>query len=132
MAILDIFGSDVSTFPDLDPTFTPTIGPRVVAEAILRRLSTPAGTLEEDPEYGEDILGMLNGEVDSSGIERKRRRVVDEILKDERIEEASVELIAGPTGDLRLRVAFLTAGGPFSMVVGLAGLTLAILTGPEP
>ncbi len=54
------FVVDVSTFPDLDSSFTLITGRRVIAEAILRRLLTPRGGLAYDPDFGLDVRGWLN------------------------------------------------------------------------
>jgi hypothetical protein len=54
------FGSDISTVPTLDPSFATLTGPHVLSQALLRRFTTPLGSLVDDPTYGLDIREYLN------------------------------------------------------------------------
>lgn len=122
-------GTDVSTFPDLDPTFAPLIGPRVVAEALARRLTTPRGSLLGQPDYGIDVRDALNEGVSRASLFALKASIEAEAEADPRVAEVDVSLTFDPAaGSLRIVVAGTTAAGPFELVMAVTALTVEILT----
>lgn len=123
------FGQDVAVFPDLDLTFAPLTGPRVVAEALARRLSTPRGTLPFSDNYGLDLRSWLNETIAPGRLGQLRRDLEAECLKDERVDSvASVAVLDAMQGALSIRLAITTAAGPFSLVLGVTAVTVAVLS----
>lgn len=125
LAVTDEYGSDVSTFPDLDPTFKPLTGQRAVAEAVARRWITPLGSLAYDETYGEDIRALLNAQIDSPRIQAIRAALVAQATADERVLGATVDLsVSGAPSGLvvTLRGQIATADGPFSLVLTVDAL----------
>ncbi len=123
------FGSDVSTFPDLDPSFSTLTGPRVVAEAIARRLSTPRGSLPFYPDYGIDIRSWVNETITRGKLAQFRRDLEAECVKDERVLTADASLAFNvKTNDMQIAITITTADGPFSLVLGVTAVTVALLT----
>lgn len=124
------FGSDVSTFPDLDASFALRTGPHVVGEAIARRLITPRGGLFYDPQYGFDTRLLLNDAIPASRLAVIASQIEAEARKDERVSacSATVSLVAGT---LAIKVALTLATGPFSFVltVGAAANQQALVFG---
>lgn len=99
------FGDDVSTFPDLDVTGNTITGVRVIAEACLRRLMTPEGSLSYDPDYGYDLSELLNEDLEDRELRRHAARAELELEKDERILNARVELtLDASTHTLKIRI----------------------------
>lgn len=122
------FGQDVSTFPDLDPAFSPLVGSRVVAEAVARRLSTPRGIIPSCPDYGLDVRSWLNESVTTAKLDRWKREIALELQKDERIASVSATL-AYDSARLELKIALEVeaADGPFRLVLLVTAVTVALL-----
>lgn len=122
------FGTDVSTFPDLDPSFTPISGTRVVAEAIARRLMTPRGSLAGYPNYGYDLRAAVNEYMGLRDQLRIQSAVAGECEADERVNRANVVVtFSAPTSQLTVTVRLETAAGPFVLVLAVTALSLTIL-----
>lgn len=125
LTVTDPLGTDVSTFPDLDPQFRPIAGQRAVAEAVARRWLTPLGGLVYDETYGEDVRALLNAGADSPRLQAIRAALVAQATADERVVSATVDLsLAGPTGSLTLTVRgrLESATGPFALVLTITQL----------
>lgn len=126
------FGTDVSTFPDLDPQFRLITGQRVVAEAVARRWLSPRGSVSYDETYGEDVRAYLNARVDGPRLRALEAALQAQAVADERVRDATVTLsTSGSAAALRLQITgrLVTAAGPFALVltVDQLGATLEIL-----
>lgn len=125
------YGTDVSTYPDLDPLFQIISGKQVLAEALLRRYQTPRGGLWYDPDYGLDIRLWLNEsfDTDSASLDRLAASIEAEAMKDERVGAASVAV------ELNLATSYLTITArvqprdavAFELVLGVSRLTVELL-----
>lgn len=122
------FGSDVSTFPDLDPTFSLMTTQRVIAEAVARRLLTPQGGLFYDPSAGVDVRGLLNAGFTQSGVYALRARIAAEAEADERVASAEVRLDFNQAAQtLAIRVRLVPHdGGPFFLVLSVSALAVDV------
>ncbi|WP_394845194.1 hypothetical protein LZC95_50230 [Pendulispora brunnea] len=125
MALPD-FGTDVSTVGDLDPTFTPVSGQRVVLERILRRLSTARGTLAYAPDEGIDI-----GDWTNDATTRMQRLVLanyirSEVERDEAVTSTDVSVSLEANGLVAL-ISVETDDGPFSLTIPIADVSAARL-----
>lgn len=123
------FGSDVSTLPALDDTFTLQRGLKVLSQNIARRLTTPRGALPFAPNFGTDVRQWLGAELGNEALGRLKAQIEAECEKDERVEEASVSVkYNAPTKALTIQIALATAQGPFRLVLGITALSLQLLT----
>lgn len=114
------FGSDISTFPDLDPLLEPQSGRRVLLESIARRMSTPRGGLWWAPSYGSDLGAVLDEAVDPARLRSAANALQQQLTGDERIQSASVEATyVAATRSLRIVVSIVDADGPFTRVFSL-------------
>lgn len=112
------FGSDISTFPDLDASFALRTGPHVVGEAIARRLITPRGGLFYDPQYGFDTRMLLNDAIPASRLATIASQVEAEALKDERVLACTASAtFNAQAGTLAIKCLLTLASGPFSFVL---------------
>jgi hypothetical protein len=133
--VLDL-GSDLSCVSDLNPHMGVVSGRRLLAEAIARRLQTPKGALLDDPNYGYDLVGQLNADISQGDLGRIAAAITSECQKDQRVFSAAVTVVAatipgaGNTSLLGLKVtiSLITGVGPFSLVIGVAGVTLTLLS----
>jgi hypothetical protein len=87
------FGADVSTFlnGDLDPSFASITGQYAVAEACVRRLGTPRGSLVDDADFGYDLRLVLNRGLQPGEVYTIAENVRAECLKDERVLDSNAE-----------------------------------------
>jgi len=69
------FGTDISVFPGLDETFTPVSGPRVLGEALAKRLATERGSLPFHPNYGWNVIVLLNDALSSADVYRAQASI---------------------------------------------------------
>lgn len=121
------FGTDISTFPDLDPHLRLISGQRVVAEAVARRWLTPRGSVPYDETYGEDVRAYLNARVDGPRLRALEAALQAQAVADERVASAQVSLTwSGTPGRLQLRVAarLVTALGPFALTLTIDSLVI--------
>jgi hypothetical protein len=128
------FGTDFSTFiggvPDLDPSFTLIGGPQVVAETVGRRLLTPRGSLPGAPGLGIDLRSYLNEGLTPAKLSQLKAAVVAEATEDERVLSATCSTVFDAAASaLRVSITGLTAAGPFTLVLGVSSLTVALLEG---
>jgi phage baseplate assembly protein W len=122
------YGSDISTLPDLDETFSPISGRRAVAEAIARRLSTPRGALPFHPTYGLDLRQWLNARASDATAFALTANIEAECEADERVLRASAAVVFEPaTTSMRIAINLELADGPFKLVLGVSQLDVQIL-----
>jgi hypothetical protein len=122
------FGIDISTFPDLDTSFTTITGFRVLAEAIARRFITPAGTLHRDPDYGFDVRALLNEKFTPADLYIWKRMMEAQAEEDERVRSADITLTLGADNrSIRIHCAIETMQGPFSMVLNVGQVRVELL-----
>ncbi len=128
------WGGDVSTFPDLDATFSLLTSQRVVAEAVARRLLTPHGTLFYDPDSGLDVRELLSEGFTPAKIYRLKSLISSEAEADERVLSADVSLVFNPLAQtLKVTVRLELADGPdFALVLDINKLSadLTVLSLP--
>lgn len=124
------FGTDISTFPALDTTFSTISGYRVLSEALTRRLLTRKGLLVFHPDYGIDLRAYLNEAVTDDMLFRLKTEALAEIQQDERVDSATASVTFDPTTSrLTLTFQVQTAAGPFSFVLGVSQLSVDLYTG---
>lgn len=128
------FGTDVSCIDGLK-TGRIVSGRRLVAEAIYRRLTTPRGMLRggiDEDDYGLDVLSLI-GEVGSpSLLATWPGRIKNEVLKDERISNASVSVVdktvrGSPGRSYEIAIVAETDLGPFDLTLGMSETSVEVL-----
>lgn len=122
------FGTDFASYPDI--TVLPITGPRVVAEAMYRRLSQRRGSNPFHPDDGLDLREWLNESFSEQGLADLKTAIEREAEKDERIAAVSVGLdFNTQTSELTVTVGITTADGPFKFVLLVSQLDVKILQG---
>lgn len=122
------FGSDISTFPDLDELLEPQSGRRVLLESIARRMTTPRGALWWAPSYGSDLGAVLDEAIDPARLRAAATALQQQLTQDERILRATVEATyTAATRSLRIVVSITDAEGPFERVFTLDSTGVAKL-----
>jgi hypothetical protein len=126
------FGRDLSC-TDSIKTGRFVTGPRLVGEAVYRRLITPRGVLrggDAEADYGFDLIGKLGSTTSASESAALEGQVQSEILKDERVESADVSVASvrsGPSISWTISVEALTSLGPFQLVLSVNDVTAELL-----
>lgn len=126
----ETYGIDVSTYVDgdLDPYFRPLSGPRAVAEAVVRRWTTPSGGLFFDPSFGVDVRELASRAMTPQTIFALSAQLAAQAEEDDRVHSALVDVAFDPqTRKLRVRAELRTAHGPFELVVSVDRLSVEIL-----
>ena len=127
------FGRDISCTTSLR-TGRYATGVRLVAEAIFRRLITPRGMLrggEEEANYGIDLQDLVGSSVDpATDADRLAGQIKAEAMKDERVDDCTVTLLAtssGPAISYQITIDAVTGEGPFTLVLAASAVTVEIL-----
>lgn len=109
-------------------------GPRLVAEAIYRRLTTPRGRLrggKDEQSYGMDLTDLIGQATSRARVAAMGGQIALEVEKDARILSADVSVVAtdiGPGVELTVTVrATLREGGSFVLVLAVSEATVALL-----
>ncbi|MGZ3454443.1 MAG: hypothetical protein ACXVEF_32855 [Polyangiales bacterium] len=126
----DRFGVDVSTFleGDLDPYFRLISGARVVAEAIVRRWTTPTGGLFFDESFGVDIRELASKAMTPQTLFALASTLAAQAEEDERVQSALVNVsFSAATKRLLVRAEIRCATGPFTLVVSADRLSVELL-----
>jgi hypothetical protein len=124
-----IDGTDMSLLMDLDPMGTVVTGRLMLAQALIRRWTTPRGRLLDDPNYGYSVTDELNDDIGPYDISRIASNMDAEAVKDERVVSSSttVQFIAS-TGVLNTSSIINDGSGPFPLVLAISAVTVEILS----
>jgi|SRR5579872_1629037 len=126
------FGKDISCTTAIR-TGRYSSGPRLVAEAAFRRLTTPRGTLrggDDEANYGLDLADAIGSATTKATAAALPGQIEAELMKDERIVSVSAEVVAtsqGPSVSWKVSVIAETDAGPFTLVLGVSGVTVSLL-----
>lgn len=118
-------GSDIAGVTSIDAALTTVGGRRALADAILRRLTTPRGGLVGAPEYGFDVRSVLGSTLPMSFIEQ---RVLEQVLAEQEVADALCTATFH-RGTLRIEIPVVDAEGPFDLTLTADELTTAALLG---
>ncbi|UAW08062.1 hypothetical protein [Myxococcus phage Mx4 ts27htf-1hrm-1] len=129
MSTFPDFGTDISTFPTLDPLFALQSGPRVLGEALARIYVTPKGSDAWHPEYGRDLRRYLNEGLVQERLAELQAEAEEGAELDERVLSAAAEVsFNAAAGVLTLALRVTTAAGPFFLVFALSAESASLLT----
>jgi hypothetical protein len=127
--LVTTYGSGIGDVGDLDPSFAIVDERRNFALEQVRRLSTPRDSLPWAPGEGLDLRLLLNQNLDGAALNAVRGEIVHELLKDDRIRAANVDLAFDePSSALRISIACDGAAGPFRFVIAASALDVSLLS----
>ncbi len=129
MTTANPYGWDLACVDDLDLSMSEVGGNVLLANACARRLITPRGTYVGDENYGYDLNGMLDDDLDTAQIAKVQGAIQQELLKDPRVQSvtATVKLV-GST--MTVTCLIQGASGPFSFVLTISALAATIAVTP--
>lgn len=120
------FGGDLDCAEDLTAEMREVSGPIALAQNVYRRLSTPRGMVIDAPDYGRDLRAYLHKGLtptEQTGIPGEVRA---EILKEERIENAEVQVTAFVDEAMTLAIRCESAEGPFSLTLDVTAAAVVL------
>lgn len=122
------YGTDVR----IGKVVTKVSGLQNLIEALVRRLSTPTGSLFWDLEYGYDVRALLNGEIDLNLLEAAEKIIENQFKLDERVDDAKCFIVFNyPTSTMYLYISVTTfKGETFKLIVSVSKSKVEILA-PE-
>lgn len=120
------YGQDLSCVDDLDDGMTEVSGRLCLGQAIARRLITPRGGLIDDENYGFNVTGYLNDDVDAATLALIQAGVEGEAVKDERVISATAT-VTFLNGALTIVLALTDGEGPFTLVLNISDVTVEVL-----
>lgn len=126
------FGTDVALLTNLSPVWGLASGPTNLAYSQLRRLTTPAGALDEiedEPFDSIDLRGYLNARLDRARLSNLKSRIETVCEADPRVESCEATLTFDlATKTLRIDIHEETAEGPFDLAMSASAVTVDILS----
>ena len=122
------YGSDVSCAYDVDPGVAELDGALtlVLAQAIVRRLDTPRGSLPDDPSYGISLRSMVNKGLDATEIANMAGVIRGEVSKDDRVDTVAVTVTPSTALDA---ITVTLVVRPVDHTIGGFTMTLAVTAG---
>lgn len=125
-------GSDVSLIGGLNGNWPLQSGDAMLAEDVIRRLTTERGTLDFSPNDGIDVRDFLRDDMSDDDVFQAKQAIESEVLKDERFDDVDVKAAYDATADggptLQLALAATKATGGFTLVLSVTQLTVSILS----
>lgn len=115
--------SDFAGVLDIDWALSTVEGEMALAQAILRRLTTPLGGLEDDPLYGFDIRELVGSTLTASVIEQLVR---EQVLAEEEVDRAAVR-VTQSADSILIEIRLRTITGTASLTLNASALTLDAL-----
>lgn len=122
------FGTDLSALGALGGLSSRMVsGLDNLGEALLRRYQTPRGGLWYAPDYGRDVRSYLNRDIGPGDLYPIQAELADEAEQDERVLSAAVTITLTGPRSARMRVACVTAAGPFNLVLAVTAMKVQVL-----
>ena len=122
-------GTDVSLLESLNGSWPVRGGDAMYAEQTIRRITSRRGQLDFSPNDGIDVRDELREDMTADDVFYARQRVENELLKDERTDDADVQATYDPAAKrLELGLTLTKASGSFRLVVAVTALTVDLLS----
>lgn len=120
------YGTDISLLFDMDPMGMLVTGRTLLTQALIRRISTPRGRLLSNANYGYDVVGEVNDDIDPTSVPTIASNMDQEFMKDERV-VSSTTTATLTNGVLYTSTTIVDGDGPFSLVLSISNVTVQIL-----
>ena len=124
----DSLGTDVFCLTDIPLRWTLVTERQNLACALARRLSTPRGTLDWDPNYGFDLRGSLNDGLTQTALSQLRGAISSECEKDERVLRCDADVVyIAASSSLTVNLTITTNTGPFALILQVTSVSVDVL-----
>lgn len=134
------YGTDLGSFPnaaangvlDVDLGMSEVSGRTLLSQSLVRRLTTPTGSVVDSPNDCVDIRGWVSSGVTQAELQNIAGNLKTEIEKDERVVAATVAVaFNSATQTLTITINVQSGYGPFSLTLTVANLTVSVLLANE-
>ena len=122
------FGTDIACTTSIGPRFGLASGFINLANALVRRLITPRGTLDYAPDYGYDVRDWLNHDNGQTSKFTLQAAIDSECQKDERVQIATSTVDTSVRDTLSITIQVITAAGPFKFVTTIDKVNALIVS----
>ena len=115
---------------DLDPLMRETGGSLVLAQWAVRCITTPVGSLLDDPGFGYDVQQWLNSDVEIGNpqVAQIQGGISKALLRDERVLSATVTAVyLAASQMLMLSIVIDGGAGPFTLTVAVTSVSVQLL-----
>lgn len=113
---------------DITPGMLESTGRAVLAERLIRRQTTPIGSVQGAPNDCFDIKNWMSKEFDPKTISQLRGTIRQELLKDVGVLDVEVTMTYDQAAKkLTIREQVTSSTGPFVLTIAVTSLTLDIL-----
>ena len=122
------YGSDLWCENDLHPTMAEvTDSALVIAQYAVRRLSTPPGSLPDDPEWGLDLSTYCNRPTMSRELALLEGEIESELIDDDRVDEVRARVSSsGESLSVRLRIIPADSCHSFTLTLSVSPIRTLI------
>ncbi len=127
-------GSCLATLPnaqgqiDLTPDMQIATGRQVIAQSLVRRQTTPRGSVLTSPNDCLDIRQMISQGVTQSQLQAYASSLRTELLRDQRVLSANVQISYDPVKNVTtITENVQTSAGPFTLTLALTANTIAAI-----
>ena len=131
----DAFGRDLMTVVDahgnvdLTPGMLESTGRAVLAQSLVRRQTTPRGSVIDAPNDCFDVRDWLSDGFSDKRISQLRGTIRAELMKDARVLDVKVTVTYDTAAKkLTIREDVESSDGPFSLTLTVTSLTIELLT----
>lgn len=124
------FGFDLSCLFDFTNSFGTVSGVQLLSEALVRRISSPSGSLFYDPNYGFDVTQMVQDDLSPADVAAVGQRMDHEFQKDQRVQSSYTTATFLPVDGIPTLTTTTTinrGSGPFTLVLSINNVTVQIL-----
>lgn len=121
--------TDYGTDCRIGKVVTKVSGLQNLMDALVRRLSTPTGSLFWDLECGYDVRALLNSEIDLNLLEAAAMIIENQFKLDERVDDAKCFIVFNPpTSTMYLYISVTPfTDRTFNLIVSVNELTVELL-----
>jgi len=131
------YGSCLATLPnangtlDLTPDMRMATGRDVLSQSLIRRQTTPRGSVLTSPNDCLDVRQLLSAGMTQSQLQALASSIRTELLRDQRVNGAQVTITVNTaTGSTTIQESITSSAGPFTLTLTLtAGAIAAVVTG---
>jgi hypothetical protein len=131
------WGSCLATLPnakgmlDLTPDMQMATGRDVLAQSIIRRQTTPRGSVIVSPNDCFDVRSLLSAGMTLGQLQALSDTIRTELLRDQRVNAATVQISFNPLNNVTTITETITSSqGPFTLTLTLsAGNIAAVIAG---
>lgn len=122
-------GTDVSVLGALDGSWPVLGGDPMMAEQLLRRITTERGQLDFSPNDGIDVREDVREDMGADDVFQVKQRIENEVLKDDRADDVAVQSTFFPdTQTLEHSIVVTKATGGFRLVLAVTALSVNLLS----